>query len=330
MVAGPDSTNPAGTGGGGPVDRLWFVGLLALGLVLSAGGGGTAVMAPAARRASAGKTSTPLLLPPSAVTTAEIAPAATEIAPAAAETAPADHRVVIRLMGTFSLLYDGTDYAPRLRKRPLQALLFLYVLTLGVEGERRRPSRHSIAEELYPGLDPSTQDRRMRSLIRHRKRGLADAVSGLIVDDGKTLGFDLDNCLVDAYALLSAAKECELDPELHSETLRRAVVRTLERSEGRFLDFWEELAQGATGRRGATEGLVREVRIRLDRARTDLLLAAGRNALWRKDAAGAIPSLEQAHELRSDRDDVAGALVQAYEDVGRSTEAADLRQAHGV
>ena len=316
LVAGPSSTTPAPAGSGGPLNRLWFVGLLAVGLVLAAGGGGTAIMAPTAHQGSTGETSTPLPV------------AGPE--PLAAPEAPADHRVSVRLMGTFALVHEGTDYALRLRRSPLQTSLFLLVLMLALEGERRRPSRHSIAEEIYPGQDPGTQDERMRSLIRHRKRGLPSAISDLILDDGKTLGFDLDNSVVDAYQLLAAAKECELDPELHSETLRQAVVRTLDRSQGRFLDFWEELVSSATGRRGGAEAVVFELRNRLDRARAELLLALGRNALWRKDPGPAIGQLEEASALRPDRDDVASALAEAYEAVGRTNEAAELRRSHGV
>jgi hypothetical protein len=237
-----------------------------------------------------------------------------------------DRRVVIRTMGEFAVTHGGVDHAPALRRRPLQAFLWLYLLVLALEGERRQPTRHAVAEEVYPGLHASTQDERMRSLLRQRKTTLPAAIADLVRDDGKTLAFDLDSSVVDAHQLLVAAEACKTDPELRSDDLKVGVAQTLDKVHGRFLDFWEELAGQATGGHGETEALVAGLRSRLDLARTDLLLTQGRNALWRREPGAAVEPLKIARALRPERDDTAAALIEAYEAAGRQADAELVRR----
>ena len=234
-------------------------------------------------------------------------------------------------MGAFEILRGGEDLAPQMRKRPIPLFLVGYVLMKALEGEQRRPGRRTVAEEIWPGQDPETQNERMRTLLsRIKNGGVEPAIAALIMDDGTTLGFDLDNSLVDAYQLQLLAREIEDDPELQSERLRHAASRIAGQIKGRFLEFWEELAPQVTEGRGSTDDLIRRVRDQLDEARARVLVALGRYALSRKDPTRAIAWLEEAMHVRPDLREVGLALLAAYQGAGRVQEAEDLRNSLGL
>jgi uncharacterized protein HemY len=109
--------------------------------------------------------------------------------------------------------------------------------------------------------------------------------------------------------------------------LRQSVAGFLEEARGPFIEFWEELEGRAIEGDGesSARALVGELRGRLQRCRIDLLLASGRNALWRNQAGGGVTVLEEAFALRPDDDD-ASALAEAYEKVGRTAEAREMRE----
>jgi hypothetical protein len=321
-IVGPTTPGPRLANGTprNPASRLWFIAILVFGLLLSAGGGGGAVLASKRGGGVSARPAVGVALEPSSAT----GQAATEA------FVEGDTRVRIRTMGGFEVRHGLDDHAPALRRRQPLLFMWLYLLMLGLDGERGRPTRQSVADEVYPGLDRETQKERMRTQLSKMKHGaVPPAIAALVLDDGKTLGFDLDSCVVDAHQLIGVARECEVDADLRSGQLRQAAVRIARQVDGRFLDFWEELADSITEGRGATEELVQTLRSRLDGALAQVLLALGRNALLDRDAARAVPSLERAMRLRPDLTGVGVTLATAYDLLGRAAEARALRDSLG-
>lgn len=246
-------------------------------------------------------------------------------------TSPSAWRLVIRTMGRFQILEGEVDHAPRLLSHPMQSFIWLYLLVIAVGGERPRQLRETVAEQIWPKQSAATQSQRMRGRLSQRKQRLPTALVDTILDDGESLEFDLTGCWVDALEVLRLSHECGADPELKSDALLQAVARLVRDSNGPFLAFWEEQERKAVegDDQPPTRALVEEVRGRVERARVDLLLSLGRNALWRNQAGEAVLPLEEAYEVRPDRDDLAMALADAYARSGRTAEAEHLRGSRG-
>src|SRR5205814_6082568 len=115
-----------------------------------------------------------------------------------------------------------------------------------------------------------------------------------------------------------------------SDQLVEEADETLRLSTGEFLPGWDEVERRGTDPGSDVGRVVVDVRHQVVAARLGLADALARTYLARRQPGRAIPHLEEALELRPDRDELARRLVDAYELGGQRRRAARLREEYGL
>jgi hypothetical protein len=237
----------------------------------------------------------------------------------------------IHTIGRIEILESNEDLSSVMLSRPVLAFIWLYLLVRALLNPRDRVMRTELADELTPGLATEKQRKRLTDRLWDIQHGdlpkpLADRV---VIEQDDSLRLDLTRCTLDLVRLQTLATECGknglLPPDLAEEALR-----ILDAVQGEFLPGWDQLENEVTGGRGTAGDLVRDLRQRAEAARVDLLGALAANYIDRREAARAVPLLEQALESRPDREDVARKLHAAYLETGQFARAAELQRDHAL
>jgi hypothetical protein len=238
----------------------------------------------------------------------------------------------IHTMGRIEILESDEDLSSVMLSRPVLAFLWLYLLVRALLNPRDRVMRTELADELTPGLATEKQRKRLTDRLWDMQHGdlpkpLADRV---VIEQDDSVRLDLTRCTLDLLRLQTLATECASKNGLLPPDLADEALRMLDAVQGEFLPGWDQLENEVTGGRGTAGDLVRDLRQRAEGARVDLLGALAANYLDRRDAARAVPLLEQALESRPDREDVARKLHAAYLETGQVARAADLQRDHAL
>jgi DNA-binding SARP family transcriptional activator len=235
----------------------------------------------------------------------------------------------IQTLGRISICSAGEDFAPRLLHRPALAFTWLYLLAREGRQPNDRVTRAVLADELFPGIDPEQQRRKLRQRLNELSNDLPRALASRITTDGEYVGLDLTGSDFDVRRLLALAEEVRaIDGPLSGELLGQ-VEKALRPAAEEFLPGWEEIERRGTDRGSDAERVVSEVRDRVVAAHLSLVDALARTHLARQQPGRAIPRLEEALRHRPDREQLARRLADAYEMTGQTRGAARLREEYG-
>jgi DNA-binding SARP family transcriptional activator len=237
----------------------------------------------------------------------------------------------IETLGKIRLCADGEDFAPRLLHRPAQAASWLYLLARQAHRPGDRLIRGVFADEMFPGLSPDQQRRKVRQRLADMNRDLPRPLRRMAVE-GEYLGLDLTACDLDVRRVLDvamAARTIDVDDPLATPTAE-TVAWALRASAQEFLPGWEEIERRATDGRSGMGEIVTAVRDQVLAAHLSLLETLADARMERHQPAEAIPHLEEALRRRPERGELAHKLAAAYERAGLSRRAIELRQEYGL
>jgi DNA-binding SARP family transcriptional activator len=250
-----------------------------------------------------------------------------ESAPSIASAAPS---LSVRALGGLHLISQGEDLGPLLARRPVQGFIWLYLLVRQAHRPGDRVTRSVLADELFPGLDPEVQRRRLRQRLSELNGQLPKPLAERVKIDSEYLSLDLSDVSFDVRDLLELAGTAESAPELLPETLLRQIEAALPLAAEEFLPLWEETERRATNNRGAAGQLVAQVRAHLSRAHLTLLSAVANCYLARQQPQRAITHLEEGLRRHPEREDFALKLLAAYQQAGQHRNATKLREEFGL
>jgi len=246
------------------------------------------------------------------------------VEPAAVEPASPALPLVVRMVGSFQVLYGGKDLTGELLARPILCFIWLIALVRALAGDERL-SRASLADEAAPGIPISQQLQRARGHRRDLRAKLPRALSGRIRDDGEFWRFELDGVEVDVIRLRRLWAQCQESRGLLSNQLAAEVTDALAGlGSGEFLTLWEEL-KDKFNRESTSAEQVEHLRVDVDETHARLVLALAQHHRTRGEAARAIKPLRAALEHMPEREDLARALITAYQESGQLAEAAAVR-----
>jgi len=230
----------------------------------------------------------------------------------------------VRTVGSFQVSSGGKDLTGELLARPILCFMWLIALVRALSGDERL-SRASLADEAAPGLSTSQQLQRARGHRRDLRAKLPRALSERIRDDGEFLRFDLDGIDVDVIKLRSFWAQCQEARGLLSNQLAADITESLGGlGSGEFLSLWEEL-KDKINRESTVAEQVQHLRVDTDEMHARLALALAQYHRTRGEAARGIKLLQAALAHMPEREDLARALVTAYQESGQLPEAATVR-----
>lgn len=238
-------------------------------------------------------------------------------------------RIQIRTIGRIEVAADGADLAPTLMEHRIPAFLWLYLLARVVSGDDLRVSRSTLADEVYPRLDASTQRQRLRGLLRDIQR-LPEALSGRIQADGDLVRLNLTDCDLDAVGLRELANSCRGSELLPTRLAKEAAAALDSSGGGLFLPGWAELEHRVTGGRSAAGSVVNAARQQVSDDRADIVLALARTRLAAGQASEAARLLEDGLEASPHREDLVRLLVKACLQAGLTVRAKELQAEYAV
>lgn len=231
----------------------------------------------------------------------------------------------VQTLGLLRITTAVEDLTTDLLKRPTLAFLWQYLLVRALLNPRAGVTRDAIADELYAGVDPSQQRKRLSHRLYDFQKLLKPELVATVIVGELDLRFDLDSCDVDVARILGLAEQVREAEGLLGHSAFKAINDLLPTASAEFLPDWEDLEQTVTGGRGTSGDLVRQVRQRLEDSRITLLVALGEHHLSARNPGQAVLALEEAYELRPDRVDVVSKLIDALEAAGQGTRAKELR-----
>ena len=231
----------------------------------------------------------------------------------------------VQTIGLLRIATPTEDLTTDLLKRPTLAFLWQYLLVRALLNQRVGVTRDAIADELYAGVDPSQQRKRLSHRLYDFQKLLKPELVATVIVGELDLRFDLDCCDVDVARILGLAEQVREAEGLLGHSAFKAINDLLPTASAEFLPDWEDLEQTVTGGRGTSGDLVRQVRQRLEDSRITLLVALGEHHLSARNPGQAVLALEEAYELRPDRVDVVSKLIDALEAAGQGTRAKELR-----
>jgi DNA-binding SARP family transcriptional activator len=265
-------------------------------------------------------------LPPAPSTTAESEKEEAQLE----RQAPASNRpragVRIRALGGLRILADGADVTSTLLDRKVLAFLWLHLLARKLRNPNDTITRASLADELSPGLDNSTQRSRLRGRLSELRNELPPALGRRVEVAGERIGLDLVGCQVDVVELLEAERTFGSSNGVLSAEQLKAVEAVVSDAKATFLPEWDDLEQRVNSGRGAAGEVVAELRHRVDAASATLLRVLGSGYLAHGKADAAVTALERALELSPDNESVARSLVVACLQTGRLSRAESLKR----
>jgi hypothetical protein len=244
--------------------------------------------------------------------------------PPAVELAAADQLLIVRTIGGFQVSSGGKDLTGELLARPILCFIWLITLVRALAGDGRL-SRASLADEAAPGLSISQQLQRARGHRRDLRAKLPRALSQRIRDDGEFWRFDLESVKVDVIRLRRLWAQCQESRGLLSNELAAEITDALVGlGSGDFLPLWEELKDKINPESTSAEQ-VQHLRVDVDEMHARLVLALAQHHRTRSEAARAINPLRAALDHMPEREDLAKALITAYQESGQLQEAAAVR-----
>lgn len=231
----------------------------------------------------------------------------------------------IRTLGGLKIEATGADLTSALLDRKVLAFLWLQLLARRLRNPNETITRASLADELSPGIDSSTQRARLRGRLSELRNELPAAIGRRIEVSGERVGFNLTEIDVDALRLLETAKALgassgALTPE------QLATLEAVASLTGTFLPEWDDIEHQVNGARGGAGQVVAELRNRLNSATTAVLRTIGAGHLAHGRAEVAVGFLERALELSPDDEAVARTLMSACLQTGRISRAEALKK----
>ena len=247
--------------------------------------------------------------------------------PAAPEPTPTASPLFVRTVGSFQVTSGGKDLTGELLARPILCFMWLIALVRARSGDERL-SLASLADDAAPGLSISQQLQRARGHRRDLRAKLPRALSERIRDDGEFLRFDLEGVDVDVVKLRGLWAQCQEARGLLSNQLTAEVTDALGGlGSGEFLPLWEEL-KDKINRESTSADVVEHLRLDIDEAHARLALALAQHHRTRGEAVRSIKPLRAALAHMSEREDLARALITAYQESGQLPEAEAVRDRH--
>lgn len=265
--------------------------------------------------------------PPSPAVPSGLPPAWTGAGSAAAAAA-GEAVLGIRVTGTLQVWFNGTDLAPLLLKSSVSGFVWLRLLVEALSGSGVAVmTRESMCDEVYVGLDRTTQHSRLRGRL-HDIKGFPKVLASVFSADATTVSLDVSAAAVDVLDLFTLADTCAALPTISAAQAARAD-ELLGLTRGEVLPSWESLDQRITNGRGSSEEAVRALRHRVLSCRLDLMVALADHHLGGGRLERAIEVLEEALAARPDREDAAQRLSVAYRAAGRDRAASALASEYG-
>jgi Bacterial transcriptional activator domain len=242
----------------------------------------------------------------------------------AAEPTLSAGRLFVRTLGLFEVSSGGNDLTGELLARPMLCFIWLVALVRALTGEERL-RRASLADEAAPGLPISRQLQRARGHRRDLRAKLPRVLSERIRDDGEFSRFDLDGVDVDVIELRRLWTQCQEAHGLLSSQLATDITEALGGiGPDEFLPLWEEL-KDKFNRESTSVELVQQLRIETDKLHARLVLALAQHHRTRGESSLAVKPLQTALEHMPEREDLARALITAYQETGQLPEAEAVR-----
>jgi DNA-binding SARP family transcriptional activator len=244
--------------------------------------------------------------------------------------APAIPGLEIRTLGEIRISANREDFAPRLLHRPALAFAWLYLLARESRKAGDRITRSALADELFPGLDPDQQRRKLRQRLNEMSGELSGPLAGRIKAEGEYVSLDLSGCDYDVRKLIELAEQARVTDDLLAAPVLGEVEKALGVAGEEWLPGWEEIERRATDSRSGAGSVITHVRDRIAAAHLTLLEALADACLTGQQPERAIPHLEEAVGRRPERVGLARKLADAYERSGQTRRAAQLREEYGL
>jgi DNA-binding SARP family transcriptional activator len=210
------------------------------------------------------------------------------------------------------------------------AFLWLHLLARTLRNPGESITRASLADELSPGLDSSTQRSRLRGRLSELRKELPPAIGRKVMVVGERLSLDLHDCNVDALQIADGARTfggsngvLKPDQLVQLESLGKLA-------DGKFLPEWDDIEHHVNkGRSGAGE-VVTDLRVRLEAASAGLLRTLGAAYIAHGNPEAAIGPLERALAIVPDDEAAARSLAAACAQTGRLARAEELRKEYSL
>ena len=236
----------------------------------------------------------------------------------------------IRTLGEIRICANGEDFAPRLLHRPALAFAWLYLLARESRKAGDRITRASLADELFPGLDPDQQRRKLRQRLNEMSGELSGPLAGRIQVEGEYVSLDISGCDYDVRQLMELAEQARVTDDLLAAPCLGEVEKALGVAGEEWLPGWEEIERRATDGRSGAGSVITDVRDRVAVAQLILLEALADACLTGQQPDRAVPYLEEAIGRRPERVGLARKLADAYERSGQTRRATQLREEYGL
>ncbi len=236
--------------------------------------------------------------------------------------------LTIRTLGTFQLLYQDEDLAPKLLTRPTLCFIWLYLLSHSALEPTAPVHRQLLAEELSPGLNGEQQRIRLRHRLYAYHRILPPAIAQRIRLEGDMVRLEPAGTSFDVASLRRTADEWASGTGLLPQDVVAEVESAIAMCDGEYLPLWDELEEKLTESRGTAGGLVQSVRQLVQDIHVRLLLRLSHHHQARRELPRIIPLLEEVLRRRPDRQDVVSRLVDAYRQTGQVSRAEQLETTH--
>lgn len=246
------------------------------------------------------------------------------------ERPPAIPGLEIRTLGEIRISANGDDFAPRLLHRPALAFAWLYLLARETRKAGDRITRAALADELFPGLDPDQQRRKLRQRLNEMSGELSGPLAGRIRAEGEYVSLDLSGSDYDVRKLVELAEKARVTDNLLAAPFLGEVEKGLGVAGEEWLPGWEEIERRATDGRSGAGSVITDVRDRIAAAHMILLEALADACLTGRQPDRAIPYLEEAVARRPERVGLARKLADAYERSGQARRAMQVREEYGL
>jgi len=232
----------------------------------------------------------------------------------------------LRTLGGLRVLSGSEDLTSALVDRKVLAFIWLHLLARKLRNPNDTITRASLADELSPGLESSTQRSRLRGRLSEVRNELPPAVGRRVTVSGDRITLDLTGCHSDFHELLDAEKTYRGSNGLLAPDQLAALESVLAGADGQFLPDWDDLEHHVNGARGGAGEVVAELRSKVDLARAGLLLTLGTAYLAHGKPEPAVGILERGLHFAPDDEAIAKSLVTACLQSGRLTRADELKK----
>jgi hypothetical protein len=243
---------------------------------------------------------------------------------------PAFAGLSVQTIGRFRLQVGDRDLTAQLLDRPILAFIWMHLLARAIRNPEERMLRTALGDEVAPGLPSETQTDRLRGHIHDLRHELPPELRATIDADFKTIRLLIDGIRLDVTELRRLDQAASSRRLISVGTAAQIKHRLSELRWGEFLPGFEELEHKVTGGRGVAGALLNEVRADINTARGNLANALANHYLTIGPPAAAIPILEAALRLDSNREDLARRLVQVHVRCGHTASAESVTQQFGL